>query len=144
MYASSPASFVYVFLSGIRLGIHEVVHECVVEKNRILRDDAELTAQTCNGNVAHVHAIYLDAAGINVVKPEEQFQDGGLATSALANDGGRCAGQHFETDAFEGMLSLVICEVDVLDRDSSCAMAQGARALFINDCRLFFELLHYV
>lgn len=90
MDAGSLASGVNLFVSRSRVGISEIVHERLVEKSRILRNNTDMATDGADCEIFDVFAVEFDAALVTVVVAEHVSEQGGLAAARLANKG-RCS-----------------------------------------------------
>ena len=79
----------------------DVPPDGVVEQNRFLRDDGDLTPQFARGDVADVHAADADDAALRVVKAQEQVRERGFAGAAGADERDELAGFDLQFDVVQ-------------------------------------------
>ena len=81
MDAGGAAGFVDLLVGGGGVGVLEVVHEGFVEKDGVLRHDADVPAERVDGDVFHVVAVDLDASVTEIIEAEEKAEDCGFAAA---------------------------------------------------------------
>ena len=81
-----------LFVGGIQTAIADILHDGALEQPGVLQHHAEALAQGTAVKVADIVAVQGDGAGIHIVEPHEQVDEGGLAAAGGA-DGWRCAGR---------------------------------------------------
>ena len=69
------------------------------KQKRVLEDDAKLAAQILQVEVANIAAVDENLAALDVVKAQDQRNDGGLASAGMAYDGRGFARREVEGDA---------------------------------------------
>ena len=112
-------SLKHVLFRRIRSCIQQIVHDIRIEQHRILRHDADVSAQTVQLQVSKVVAVDGDRAVCHVVEAEEELERCGLSATGLAYDGGLRAGCDGEVDAVEDWTALLglVGEFDVVEGD---------------------------
>ena len=89
------------FIHG-RIGfpIGNVVCYGVIEKNRILCDNADMLPERFNGIILHGYAVNRDNAVRCIVEPGHEIGNGHFAGTSAAYNGDHAAAFDFETDTF--------------------------------------------
>src|SRR5215472_8804448 len=104
-----------------RTTISDVIVNCVVIEDRILRHDTDRAPQTILRDVADVLPIDLDRTGVDIVKTEEKPSDRRFPSPARSDDRDRRAGRHPEIDIRQDRPPLIIREIDMPKRDRTRA-----------------------
>src|SRR6266446_1825183 len=100
-----------------------VCFDCTGEKERILEHDAELPAQILQIDGSNVLAVEKNLAALNIVKAQEQGNQGGLAGAGMSDDGEGLPGLDAEGYIAQnpifvgGLRSVAIAEPDVAKFD---------------------------
>jgi len=79
----------------------DVVVDGVVEKEGVLRDDADVFAQRIMRDATEVVSVEAESATLRVVEAEDERKHGALAGTAGADEGDALAGGDAQTDVFE-------------------------------------------
>lgn len=74
------------------------------EDHRILRDDGDFLAQVVQREVADVLAVEANAARRDVVKTQQELEEGGFARAGRSDQGYACAGRDGEIDVARAAL----------------------------------------
>ena len=109
-----------------RLGaaIGDVVIDRVVEQHGILRHHADGHVQAALGHRAHVLPVDPHRAAGDVIEPEQQPPDGGLARSRRPDQGHAFACRHPQRDPPQDLAFGVIGEIDMVKLDHPAAHLQ--------------------
>src|SRR2546430_1327518 len=67
------------------------IHQSLVEKHSVLRNNSYLFSKACNGNVSNILPVYKDRTGGDVEKAEYQSEFCCFPTATFTDEGSRCA-----------------------------------------------------
>ncbi len=110
---SAARGFVNLRLRGIQPAIADVFVNSVVEEKHILTDDAELRAQRLLGHAANVIAVEQDAAGLRIIKAQQETEDRALPCPAAADERDRLVRRDVEGEFVERGNFAAIAEGDI-------------------------------
>ena len=99
-----------------------------------------MAAQAFDSNIIYRPAIDLDAATADIVEAIKQAEERGFTAATLANDSDRSAWLDVKADVLERGLSVVVCERDVIEGDSTANFSDILGIWLINHSRLLVEL----
>ncbi len=86
-----PSRLDDLLVRRVRCAVANVVVDRVIEQQRLLRDQPDLTPQIAQTDLAHVDAVELYAATRRIDEPEDQAYQRRFATTVRPNDGDRLA-----------------------------------------------------
>ena len=89
-----------LLLGRALLAVGDILIDRAREKENVLRDDTDMTAQIILFDGTDVDAVHGDAAGFHIVKPREQGADGTFAAAGTADQRYRAAGREFKRNIF--------------------------------------------
>src|SRR5262249_48902223 len=112
-----PRGLFDLFARRMALAVCNVGEHRVVEKERILGDDADLLPEGAQVGGADVDAVYEHRAVIRIIEARQQIEEGRFAAAVLADQGNRLAMLHGEVHACEDRLTRLVGEADVLELD---------------------------
>ena len=92
----------------------DVIIDRVVEKDRLLANDAHEGAQVAGRKTADVHAIDGNSALRGVIEARNKIREGRLATAGLPDQSDHLAFRHFQTDIREHLALRDIRERDMI------------------------------
>ena len=105
----------HLLARGVRRAVADVVQRGVVEQDRVLGDDADLTAQVAKPDVVEPDAVQTDGPRIRIGEPGNQADEAGLAATAGPNDGDRLAEVDSEADVAQHRPAGHVGEVDSVE-----------------------------
>src|SRR6266403_827191 len=123
----SEANFIDSPFDGAAVNVRSaeanVCFDCTGEKERILEHDAELPAQILQIDGSNVLAVEKNLAALNIVKAQQQGDQGGLAGAGVSHDGEGLPGLHAKRNISQnpifvgGLRSVAIAEPNVAKLD---------------------------
>src|SRR5262249_34072878 len=126
-------------VAGLGPPIADVVKNRVVEKHRVLRNDADRRAQARLLDVADVGAVDNDCARGDVVKAIQQPRDGRLARARMAYHCDAMTSRDGEAHVEENLARALVMEVDAAELDRRRSRRQLARAGLVLDLAVLRE-----
>ena len=113
----------------IRLAEPQIVLDRAVEQIRVLPHHGDLSARRVRIERGEVGAADAHAAGLRIVKPQQQRRDGRLAAAARADDADALAGSDVERQPTERLAAPArIGEMHVVETDGRRERRRGPRA----------------
>ncbi|MNI33990.1 hypothetical protein D3C73_879630 [compost metagenome] len=84
--ACRPCCFLDLPLLRVGLAEANIVADCTIKQNRILKNNANLPKQRSITGIANIHVIVKHCAARWIFEPEQQLEHRALARSAYANN----------------------------------------------------------
>lgn len=136
------ARFVDIPWCRLWSGVEQVVHDGGIEQHCVLRHNANVSPDTINFHVPEVMSVDLNRAVSNVVKPEEELQTRGLATSRLSHKGCFRARGDCEANIFDHRIAFLalVRKLDVSEGNLASRGREVDGILLVLDSRRLFEL----
>ena len=110
-----------------RTARRDVVAQRQLEANEVLKHRGQARAPRRQVELAHVHAVDLDRAGLRVVEPAQQLGERRLSCAVLSDDGERRAGGYGEVEAFENGRAARVRKGHVTETNLARGQAGGRR-----------------
>ena len=106
-----------------------VVAQRQLEADEVLEHGRDARAPRREIELANVHAVDLDRAGLRIVQPAQQLRDRRLAGAVLSNDGERRAGGNREIEVLQHWRAAGIRERDIAQTNLArrCSRPRGDR-----------------
>ena len=114
-------NFVEAFLHA---AVSDIRADGVVEKESMLRDQADLGAQRGELKAAHIDLVHGDGAFLDIVKARDQIRDRGFAAAAHPDQRDHLAGADLKVDVAQHPF-VTIAEADILQCDGVVARSQA-------------------
>jgi hypothetical protein len=126
---------------GVPIAVAQVVARRGGEQHALLRDERKAAAHIGGIGRGERHAVQLDGAGLRIVEPLGQLEQGGLAGAGGADDGNGLAWLDGQREVVQrGLLGPGrVAEGDMLERQLAASRRQGHRARGRGDSGLFME-----
>src|SRR5271168_717774 len=100
--------FDQLLVSGILIGVTQIIADGVMKEICLLHDDSDVAAQRRQSNVVYVHTIKADPSRLWVVETRDQMRNGCLARSARPDKGHHLPWHNLKGNVFKSRLTAVI------------------------------------
>ncbi len=137
---SGPNQF---FLTGVQAAVHDVVPDGSVEQPGVLEDHAKDLAQVVPPILPDVNSVHCHLSGSDIVKAEEQVDQGSLARPGGADDGHRLARPHVDVQILVEKFSLFVAKLNAAKLDLAPEFFELRSCGIIWDFFLFVQHLKY-
>ena len=118
MNAGGPGSLLHLLGGSARVTVSNVVFDRIVEKHRVLRNNADGSPQTGLRHIFQVLPVNGDSPLLHVIKTKQQARQRGLARTGRPHHGNGFAGRNFKTHIVQnGPTLLIVSKVDMLEPD---------------------------
>ena len=141
--AGGAAGVVHHLVRRVRVRVLEVVHQSLVEQDRVLRNDADVAPERLDADVADVLSVDQDPAPGGAVEAEQEPEHRRLAAAGFADESRGGAGRGHVREPVERRLARVVGELDLVELDASVAGGQRHDPGVVHHRRLLLEELEH-
>ena len=131
--------FVDMLFVSARITVGNVVIDCIVEQNGILRDYADSIAERRLCDFVQVETVDRNSTGIRLVKSQQQTADRRLAGARGTDNGYLFSRFHLKADTVQNYPLRIVAEVNIGEPDITPRCAQGPRTRQVLDLRYLFQ-----
>lgn len=104
------------FVRGFRLPVSDIVPNGSAEQPCILKHHTKVSPQVVPAHVVDIHPVDGYRAAVHIVKPHEQIDECGFASSGLSDNGHTCTRFNLQTKVRNERTFRVIGEFDMIKR----------------------------
>lgn len=129
--ARGPTSLVNFLVGGCRVGVFQVVHQCLVEQGRVLGHNSDEPPHRVDCQVLDVLVIDLDTSPGAIIIAEHEPEDGRLAPTRFADERRCGTWGTLKIDVLQSRSTIAVVEGNVVPSDAAVALLQrlGARSI---------------